>query len=145
MLRMMAALSLLLVAGPAQAIERRNTLYLHRLAAFERHMRAAIEESGLPMSVLDSPVQPDLRMFLDPRFRSSQAEFLYRKLTGRSDNAVLEVVRSLDRKVVVSFSFRLNSDDLRQRKAARQFVTLLRKRLKLQASDTLSTDTGQTQ
>jgi hypothetical protein len=131
MIRFVAAVSLLLAACPAAAIERKKTLYLDRLAGFERHVRAAIDEARMRVTVLDESIRPDYRMFLDPKFRSAQAEFLYTKTTGRSENAVLELFCTQERKVLVSYSFRLTGDETEQREAARRFVDLMRKRLKL--------------
>lgn len=129
MLRALAALSLLLAACPAAAIERRKTAYLDRLAGFERHVRSAILESGGWLSVLDEPVQPDYRMFLDPMFASFQAEMVYRKLTGRVENVVIEFYDVKVKRTLVHFPFKLTNDELEQREAARQFVERIRKRL----------------
>jgi hypothetical protein len=133
MFRYLAAMSLLFAVCPATAIERRRTVYLDRLAGFERHVRAAIHEAGIPMTVLEESVRPDYRMFYDPKFRSVNAEFLYKKTTGRVENAVLEVFCTREQKVLVSYSFKVTSDELEQREAARRFVELMRKRLKLGA------------
>lgn len=131
MLRALAALSLLLAACPAAAIERKKTAYLDRLAGFEHHVRSAIRESGNWLTVLDESIQPDYRMFLDPMFNSLQAQIVYRKSTGRDENAVVEFYDVKTDKTLVRYSFKLTNDELEQREAARQFVERIRKRLNL--------------
>jgi hypothetical protein len=141
MLRALAALSLLLAACPAAAIERKPTVYLDRLAGLERHLRSALDEADVWVSILDESIQPDFRIFLDAKFPSLHAELIYRNTTGRLDNAVLELFDSRSRKSVVRYSFKWSEDEDGQRQAARQFVELIRKRLNLKieaASATLS-------
>ncbi len=61
--RALAALSLLLAACPAAAIEKRKTVYPDRMMGFERHVRAAIRETTLNVGILDESIQPDFRLF----------------------------------------------------------------------------------
>lgn len=129
MVRVLAALSLLLAACPAAAIERKKTVYLDRMAGFERHVRAAIREAMVDLNILDESIQPDFRMFLDPRFRSTHAEMLHRKMTGRAENAVLELYDTRHGRALVRYSFNLTSCELEQREAARGFVRHMRKQL----------------
>jgi hypothetical protein len=131
MIRTLAALSLLLAACPASAIERKKTVYLDRMAGFERHVRSAILESGVWITLIDESIQPDYRMFLDPKFRNVHAEIMYKKSTGRAENAVLELFDVKAKKVRVRFSFKLTDDEMEQREAARQFVEKMRKSLNL--------------
>ena len=131
MYRALAALSLLLASCPAAAIEKKRTVYLDRMAGFERHIRAAIREAVVNVSILEESIQPDLRMFLDPRFKSRHAEIIYRRATGRSENAVLELYNARDKQLLVRYSFQLTGDEIDQRKAARGFVEQMRKRLNL--------------
>jgi len=129
--RALAALSLLLAACPAAAIEKRKTVYPDGMMGFERHVRAAIREARLNVSVLDESIQPEYRMFLDPKFKSAHAEILYRKVSGRSENAVLELYDVRGKDVIVRYSFKLTADEAEQRRAAREFVTQMRDRLHL--------------
>lgn len=131
MYRALAALSLLLAACPAAAIEKRKTVYLDRMTGFERHVRAAIREAMLNVSIIDESIQPEYRMFLDPKFRSVHAEIMYRKASGRSENAVLELYDVRGQRVLVRYSFKLTEDESEQREAAREFVSQMRKRLNL--------------
>ncbi len=132
--RALAALSLLLAACPAAAIEKRKTVYLDRMTGFERHVRAAIQETMLNVGILDESIQPDFRMFLDPRFRSPHAQFLHRKVTGRAENAVLELYDTRSKQALVRYSFQLTDDEVDQREAARGFIEHIRKRLNLSGS-----------
>ena len=85
------------------------------------------------VTIIDESVQPDYRMFLDPRFRSVHAEIMYRKATGRSENAVLELYDVRARRALIRYSFKLTADEDAQRKAAREFVAQMRKQLDLKA------------
>ena len=126
MIRELAALSLLLAACPAAAIDRRMTVYPHSLAKFERHVRIAIDKARLRLTVLEESVQPDSRMFLDPKFNSVQAGIIYRKATGRTENAVLELWDVRGERGLVRYEFKLTSDETEQRRAAQQFVEIIR-------------------
>ncbi len=129
MYRALAALSLLLAACPAAAIEKRKTVYLDRMTGFERHVRAAMRETPLNIGILNESIQPDFRMFLDPRFNSSHAQSLHRKVTGRAENAVIELYDTRSKQALVRYSFQLTDDEVGQRTAAREFVERIRKRL----------------
>ncbi len=132
MIRELAALSLLLAACPAAAIDRRMTVYPHGMARFERHVRTAISKAQLKLTVLEESMQPDYRMFLDPKFRNVQAGYLYRKTTGRTDDAVLELYDVRSKRGLVRYEFKLTADETEQREAARQFVELMRKHMIMQ-------------
>jgi hypothetical protein len=131
MIRELAALSLLLAACPAAAIERRMTVYPHSLAKFERHVRTAINKAKLRLTVLEESVQPDYRMFLDSKFNNVQAGIIYRKATGRTENAVLELWDVRGQRGLVRYEFKLTSDEMEQRRAAQQFVEIIRNQMNL--------------
>jgi len=131
MIRELAALSLLLAACPAAAIDRRMTVYPHSMARFERHVRIAIDRARLRLTVLEESVQPDYRMFLDPKFKNAHAGIIYRKATGRTENAVLELWDVRGRRGLVRYEFRLTSDESEQRRAAQQFVEIIRNQMNL--------------
>jgi len=95
----------------------------------ETHIVRGVAELQLPISLLPAGERSDYRIYLVPRFTSRVSMLLYQKVTGRSEDATLELYDPRGQRVIVSYDFDLNADEHTQKRAAREFLRLVKQRL----------------
>lgn len=125
----LAAACLLLVAGGLMAVDRK-TIFLDKMDGFETYIQEAIHQAELKIECIEEAEHPDLKVLLGKRFKSVQAEVMYKKNTGRNDDSTFRVVDVKTGKEVMVFNFRMAGDDATRKRIARQFVEQLNEKLK---------------
>ena len=111
------------------AFDAPKVVVLERLHEFEPHLRAAADEHNLNVEFHAAHPAPHFTATLAPKFESVSALTMYRKVTGRPEDARLELRQASTRRIVVAHEFRIGTDDASRRSAAREFVRKLRRHL----------------
>lgn len=125
----LAAACLLLVAGSLMAVDRK-TVFLDKMDGFESYIQDAVHQAELKLEFIEEAEHPDLKVLLGKRFKSVQAEVMYKKNTGRNDDSTFRVVDVKTGKEVMVFNFRMATDEATRKRIARQFVEQLNEKLK---------------
>lgn len=128
---MAAALACLLLAaaGSLLAVDRK-TVFLDKMDGFEVYIQDAVRQAELKLEFIEEAEHPDLKVMLGKRFKSVAAEVMYKKNTGRNDDATFRVVDVKTGKEVMVFNFRMATDEPTRKRVARQFVEQLNEKLK---------------
>lgn len=124
-----------LCALPCFAFDQPRIVVLDRARDFAPHIRTAAENLKLNLEFHDSHANPHFTVNLGPKFETVAAQIMHRKVTGRAEDARLELREAATRKVLTSHEFRMGTDDSSRRSAAREFVLKLQKQLDLHGTD----------
>jgi hypothetical protein len=119
----------LIAAGAAFAVDRKS-VFLDKMDGFENYIQDAARVAELKIEFIEEAEHPDLKVLLGKRFKSVQAEVLYKKNTGRTEDSTFRVVDVKTGKEVFSFNFRTSTDEAARKRIAREFVDLLAEKLK---------------
>lgn len=116
-----------------------KVVVLERLHEFEPHLRAAAEEHNLNVEFHAAHPVHHFTATLAPKFASVSALTMYRKVTGRPEDARIELRHAPTRRVVMAHEFRIGTDEGSRRSAAREFVRKLRRHLDQPAGTAVET------
>ncbi|GEM_PF-5951044 len=115
--------------SPVLAVERKTTASKERLWDMDSHIQAAAKDLRLPLSLLPAGERSDYRIYLQPRFQSAASMRLYQKVTGRNEDVTLELYDPRGQRTVVFYDFRMEPDTASKRRAAREFIRLVKQHL----------------
>ncbi|MCL4797319.1 MAG: hypothetical protein KJZ84_22325 [Bryobacteraceae bacterium] len=120
---------LLLAVCGAQAVDRKS-VFLDKMDGFETHIQEAARQAELKIEFIEEAEHPDLKVLLGKRFKSVQAEVMYKKNTGRNEDTTFRVVDVKTGKELLIFNFRMSNDENARRRIAQDFVRQLSGKLK---------------
>ncbi|MGC4053978.1 MAG: hypothetical protein QM757_33240 [Paludibaculum sp.] len=120
-----------LCALPTFAFDQPRIIVLDRARDFAPHIRTAAENLKLNIEFHDRHATPHFTVNLGPKFETTSAQVMHRKVTGRAEDSRLELREAATRKVLTSHEFRMGTDESSRRTAAREFVLKLQKHLNL--------------
>ncbi|QOY91108.1 hypothetical protein [Paludibaculum fermentans] len=120
-----------LSALPCFAFDQPRIVVLDRARDFAPHIRTAAENLKLNIEFHDTHTNPHFTVNLGPKFETAAAQIMHRKVTGRAEDARLELREASTRKVLTSHEFRMGTDESSRRTAAKEFVRKLSKHLDL--------------
>ncbi len=115
---------LLLAVCGAHAVDRKS-VFLDKMDGFEIHIQEAARQAELKIEFIEEAEHPDLKVLLGNRFKSVQAEVMYKKNTGRSEDTTFRVVDVKTGKDLLVFNFRMSNDENARRRIAQDFVRKL--------------------
>ncbi|MGJ5818436.1 hypothetical protein [Paludibaculum fermentans] len=118
-----------LCALPSFAFDQPRIVVLDRARDFGPHIRRAAENLKLNVEFHETHTTPHFTVNLGPKFETVAAQVMHRKVTGRAEDARLELREAATRKVLTSHEFRMGTDDSSRRAAAKEFVLKLRQHL----------------
>jgi hypothetical protein len=128
-LALAAACLLLAATGSLMAVDRKS-VFLDKMDGFEVYIQEAVRQAELKLEFIEEAEHPDLKVLLGNRFKSVQAEVMYKKNTGRNEDSTFRVVDVKTGKDVLVFNFRMATDEATRKRIARQFVEQLNQKLK---------------
>lgn len=117
-----ALLCLSLISGLSLMAVDRKSVFLDKMDGFENFIQEAARQAELKIEFIEEAEHPDLKVLLGNRFKSVQAEVMYKKNTGRSEDSTFRVVDVKTGKEVLVFNFRMANDDAARKRIAREFV-----------------------
>lgn len=112
------------------AAEGRKTVFLDRMGGLEAYIEKAAALQELPIEFIEEAEHPDLKVLLGRKFISVQAEVLYRKNTGRTEDTTLEVIDAKTKKPILKYDFKWAADGAARKGVAAEFVRQLKDKLK---------------
>jgi hypothetical protein len=121
---------LLMVAVCAALGVDRKSVFLDKMDGFEMYIHEAARQAELKIEFIEEAEHPDLKVMLGNRFKSVQAEVMYKKNTGRNEDSTFRVVDIKTGKEVLVFNFRMANDENARKRIARDFVRQLNEKLK---------------
>lgn len=126
--RLLTCLLLVVVCG-ALAVDRKS-VFLDKMDGFETYIHEAARQAELKIEFIEEAEHPDLKVMLGKRFKSVQAEVMYKKNTGRNEDTTFRVVDVKTGKELLIFNFRMSNDENARRRIAQDFVRQLSGKLK---------------
>ena len=125
-----ALICFFVIAASAALATDRKSIFLDKMDGFEDYIREAAIVAELKIEFIEEAEHPDLKVLLGKRFKSVQAEVMYKKNTGRTDDSTFRVVDVKTGKELFLFNFRTSTDEAARKRIAREFVEKLAKELK---------------
>ncbi len=93
------------------------------------YIKNAAVNQKVKAEFVEEAAHSDFRVLIGPKFSSLPAQTLYRKNTGRTENATVEVVDMKTRRTIMTYDFTWPPDETGLNRVAGEFVRQLKSKL----------------